>query len=206
MIDNETGITYKKCIKCRQYKPSSEYYASSGGTKDKLMSNCKVCQKEYARKTYKKGSKPPKSTQDAINLLKNNGIPAHPGIGLGMPYVDVVAWGCVPIEAKGSKKYDGQYQFGLTPGQRGTLINQLTDGFIMLIAYDDDRDRVFIVPTDNEWIKDKFRSGVTAICVAIDSNHHNSKSWEHIREYENAYHLIEQARIKLSFEMNTHFA
>lgn len=46
----QRGIIYKQCSKCKQYKPSTEFYPDRTRTPDFLQSYCKECMHQYKTK------------------------------------------------------------------------------------------------------------------------------------------------------------
>lgn len=202
ILDEESGIEYKKCIRCDLIKPINKYYKNYNQSADGLSSYCMDCSKEMSKIYKSQGSKKPRSTQLAKEQLESRGIPTHYGSGVGMPWVDLVAWGCVPIEAKASLKHqDRNFIFRFTPKQKKELLNKIFDGVLMLLCKGKERTRVFIIPANDKWLAKKMLQNAGNISVTLDSSHSNNKNWRYLRKFENAYYLIEQSRIKISNDM-----
>ena len=41
------GIIYKRCSKCKRYKPTTDFYPDRNRTPDYLQNYCKQCTKDY---------------------------------------------------------------------------------------------------------------------------------------------------------------
>lgn len=119
----------KTCNRCKQSKAFTEFYLrsgrESGNEPQHFSSECKDCMKERSRITH---ARPINEAYHAaenivIRKLRDEGIWAQPGKAIASAYVDVVAWGCVRIEVKYSRKTvtaSGavQYKFDTTARQR----------------------------------------------------------------------------------------
>jgi hypothetical protein len=184
----------KKCTKCGVEKEAHEYYACKY-TRDKLQSWCKACTKNKKPPSAEAGS-----TAIARRLLERQGIPCCIGRSVGQSYVDLMAWACVPIEAKASKKTkQGNYHWTFTIRQKEKAL----EGFVVLIALDNSSERVFVVPCESEFMRRYYhkKGKQFAITAAIESTHHNATIWQYLKQYEDAYYHIEEARQRYSKEL-----
>ena len=128
----------------------------------------------------------PESTKQARILLQQAGIPCTTGKAAGYPLSDLAAWGCIPIEAKAATVNSDSLgvTWGLTPRQKQQGFPDNT--FFILIAWDNNQKplKVLVVPI-TEIDTDR------AICVSLLSGHGNRNDLSrHIRDFENAYHLL----------------
>jgi hypothetical protein len=184
----------KQCTKCHENKPREGFY-SCKTTRDGLQSWCIDC-----AKALKPSGEEAPSTALARKLMRERGIPCFTGKIEGRPGYDLAAWACVRIEAKASilrKGYHYRWTLSLKQSKEGF------DGLFFLIAkLPEGGERVFIVPSDVEWIADNYGTKKQqTISVALDSAHGNAKYWRLIKPYENAYHWIETYRIRASEAM-----
>ena len=198
----------KQCTDCAKEgigsKKNSEFYATKRRTRDGLDNYCIKHRNKRSKNSHRNGQIPPESTRYVMKLLKAKGMPVYPASSIGLNYVDLVVFGCVPIEAKKAiRDKNGTYLFYFTYRQKLHLLHELKNGFL-IIYLNDDPDRVFVIPADDKWIDNKFKNNASGIAFVIDSSHGNAKSWRHISQYENAFYLIEEARIKISNEMREH--
>jgi hypothetical protein len=128
---------FKTCSDCGKPKPLSDYYIQSSNGKPEKR--CKKC-KNILSKTYRKSeitSNQNKSgvphEQKLIKKLKAQGIYACSGKRSRTRWVDVVAFGCVAIEAKKGMPFNTQsYLFRFTPKQvkrgiRGDIVAFIID-------------------------------------------------------------------------------
>lgn len=182
MIDPETGIEYKRCTRCKELKPLKQYNRKFG-TDDGKQPICKKCQKIINQIYPRRNSKPPKSTLDVKKKLESLNIPVVYGYNAGISYVDLAAFGFIPIEAKGSnpvKNRLNSYSWGITPRQRKKLKRK---GFAILVA-NGNLKRYFVVPYNDP----HFDTG--RIVARLDSEYGNAKNWRWLKQYENAFDLI----------------
>lgn len=169
----------------------SDFYDHQGKV-DGKNSWCKDCVKELSKQKHE----PPKSTTLGFQLLNSMGIPAHPGSSIGKSFIDIVAWGCIPIEAKYSQEHDsGSYLFGFSQRQK-KCIDELAHGFILLFA-ESNITRVFLIPGGEAWVKNHFKRH-RAISFKTETNRRNAHTWQYIQQWENRFDLLEIARKKYS--------
>lgn len=99
----------KKCATCEKVKPVSEFYFHNHS--GKYTKHCKVCknerQKQYNKRRTNVSGVPHEN--DIIKALKLQGIYACSGKRSRTRWVDVVAFGCVAIEAKLAQVRDHDY-------------------------------------------------------------------------------------------------
>lgn len=194
---------FKICKKCGPpEKPLSEFY--KGAAKDGKDSYCKPCRSLINReqretsKTRTPDQREEKSTHIGRALLSEQGIPCVTGRESGLPWVDLLAWGCVPVEVKFSTPKENnpnKFVWGFTPRQ---LINGFS-GIFLFIAMGRDEVRSFVIPCDVPWLtKANRRPKTVAVSVTIGARHFNAKNWDRLQPYENAYHIIEEQRVRLS--------
>lgn len=194
-----------KCPKCQKTKPNSDFYVYEHST----SSYCKECMRLYSNGRREK-KKEPRSTRDVRKLLNQQGIPCTTGRAIGHKWMDLAAWGCIPIEAKGAEIQPSVY--GCEKLQWAFTAKQVDRGFpphglFVFIAYRNEFvDRVFIVPMGETWVykhdkpSSKRRWGKTkrSLTITVGSNHGNASLWSKIQPFEDAYYLVESARIKYS--------
>ena len=182
----------KPCTKCKAEKSESEFYQARH-TSDGLHSWCKECVKQLSKNTDGNSSfrRPrAKSSDIAKTHLRANGIPVCTGTSMGVPYVDLMAWACVPIEAKMAKQsHPNRFTWTFTPGQFRKL-----EGFIIFIADFDDYKRILVIPAGHEMFDDKKTDGGSkSFSVTFESKDLRSR-WDDVAQYEDAYWQIENAR------------
>jgi hypothetical protein len=134
----------KICRKCKVEKPEGEFYKHTDSP-DGLDRWCKVCRYADTRAREARGKeKMPWSTERAIRLLSDNGIPATVGYLVGKPRKDIVVYGYLSVEAKSAVPHrPGSYIFGLTKAQRVERCD-----YYVLICHD--TERAFVVPGESE--------------------------------------------------------
>lgn len=123
-----TSTVSKSCVSCKQEKPLSEFYVRSGVDNPTdpghYNSECKDCLKERSKNTKHLDPMQPRTKTEilAIDYLRANRFPVHPGKAVHAADVDVVVWGHVWVEVKYAKfKIHGNhyaYQFNTTPKQQ----------------------------------------------------------------------------------------
>lgn len=182
----------KTCTKCHEEKQDEEFYQSKR-TSTGLTAWCKECTKELSRQRGKNGKRQARSTKAVLRLLWRNGIPAFADRRIIGPWIDIVAWGCVPVEAKlASESGTNKFVWTFSPGQLQEL-----EGFIVLVAYfSRKKRRVLVLPTTaipEEKIEN--HDGSRSICVTFDSFHPNS-NWPVLRYFEDRFDLIDNARLE----------
>lgn len=198
----------KECTHCHQTKAGTEFYKCDR-TQDGLHSWCKACHRELARASKSRvGVTTEPSTIAVLEELKRRGIPAAPGRGFGMPYVDLVAWGCVPIEAKTSEpanRKEGLYMWHFNKGQREKWFNGL---LIFVCKYNDGHSRFFVVPADEirlkEYIvRDDRETLYVNLNVGTFRKNANQELYRWFMEYEDAFDLIEEYRLLASNDLQS---
>ena len=179
----------KTCRVCGQVKKKSEFYKAKGSA-DGRDSRCKVCFRVYERARDKGKAKPALSTRLCQAILAERGIPASTSKPKELAWVDLIAWGCIPIEAKLSRENgrDNSFTFMLTPDQKERGFG-FDWGFVVMMACYPEKIRTFIIP-----VQEIARSSVS---VTIGSQHANSR-WPWFRVYENRFDFIENARHEYS--------
>lgn len=180
----------RKCIRCLEEKPVDQFYfiKARGG----YDSYCKECKIKMSAENYKKGSEMARSTKVVLDKLKELGIPAGPGAWFEQKWVDIVAYGFINIEAKGStlrykngkklaEKYNepGYYQFVFSKYEKSVE----RKGFVILVTYEEPK-RFFVIP-----YSDPLVSQVNAVSVKLDSDHPKSFK-KRLEAFENRFDLI----------------
>jgi hypothetical protein len=167
-----------------QLKLESEFYIRRNA-KDGLDPWCKDCRRADNIKRNATGHSEPISTKLVRDALAERGIPVTIGRYVGMPWVDIAAYGYIPIEAKSAKaRGDGRhnvYTFGFTHSQ----VKSEKRGFVVLIAVGETV-RYFVVPAEHE----VFDINGEKLVLAVDTVRKRSNRWSEIAKYENAFHLI----------------
>lgn len=182
----------KRCTKCKEQKPEMEFYRSKV-TSDGLHSWCVACCKAKSKATQHSDISTPraKSTAFARAYLEKRHIPCCIGRAMGYKFVDLMAWACIPVEAKMAGESDSnKFTWTFTRGQ----FHKLT-GLLLLVADYGNSQRVFIVPVDR--VRDSRKTGnarLNSLCVTLDSEHPNSQ-WNLIKDFEDRIDLIERARL-----------
>lgn len=184
----------KRCTKCKEYKEESDFYKSQVN-KSGLHAWCKACLKKNSQRqgSHQSWKTPTAASTEVVRqLLLDNGIPSCPGTAMNRNKVDLMAWACVPIEAKIARQSKpNQFIWTFTRGQLGKL-----DGLIICIADYGDRKRVLVIPIDRirYSVNEKtVRQG--SLAVTIESFDPRSQ-WPALMEYEDRYDLIEIERLK----------
>lgn len=194
----------KHCTSCDQTKPDAEFY-SNRARKDGLSVYCRPCHRAATQRS-KKGKRiilfreelhP--GTELGKKYLALHGIPSLPGMAAGMPFVDLVAWGCVPIEVKTAHPVAGsRYSWGFTDRQ---LEREFLGEVVMLIAIDgEDNHRVFVVPGSDRRLRKSIQTG--RVTVALDSYDKRSY-WPWLEKFEDRYTIIEEMRLRESLSLIT---
>ena len=170
----------RTCRKCKNAKPDGEFYQRSDSP-DGLDRWCKECRKEDSnfRNTHK-NRKLPYSTEQALKLLSDNGIPVTVGYLVGRPRKDLVAYGYLTVEAKsalGAHNATTGYVFGMTKTQHV----ERCDFYILICK---DIERVFVVPLESHVLNFDTR--------ALYINVHDPQ----LAQFENAYHLIKERALR----------
>jgi hypothetical protein len=107
----------KYCVGCDSVKTVDQFYFHrESGKPEKYCKACKLeRQKKYQRRLAKDSGVP--HEQDIIDKLKSMGIYACSGKKSRSRWVDIVAFGCVAIEAKLGRKKNNTYLFTFTSKQ-----------------------------------------------------------------------------------------
>lgn len=188
----------KTCVRCGQQKDESEFY------KQGTDNYCKPCRLEVNRINYVRRKHLPSGKQGEVStllarkLLLLRGIPTVMG---GNHWADLMAWGCVPIEAKLSHpgEYSNQFTWMFSQRQRSVGYQ---DGLFMFIAQSSESRRVFIVPVDVDWITHPDgRPLHTAVKITLEYAHFNSVYWKLLVPYEDRYDLVEEYRVRVGTEL-----
>jgi len=205
--------TSKYCPGCEQEKTRDKFYQNEGCYRDGLSPYCKVCQRANQKKysSSKHTRREPKSTRRGRTILAAAGIPCTTGKAAGYEWVDLAAWGCIPIEAKGctiTRRNGNQHvHWAFSHKQQN---DGFEDGFFLLLAWFKDDAlpmRSFIVPTSEKWATEHTwsrRYGWTkkgqpkaALGMAIDSRL-GGELWSKLSAFENRFDLIEKKRLEIA--------
>lgn len=168
---------------------------------------CRVCRREINRANYDRrvatgyNSRHPSemSTRLVADTLRAKNIPTVSGNAGDMPYVDLLAWACVPIEAKYSKpQYDGEslkpkFMWSFSPAERRRGFKGL---MIFVAQVDDATARYFVIPADHpDLIGPEGFPSRTAVTVTLNAMD-DKRAWveKTIVQYEDRFDLIEKAR------------
>lgn len=188
----------KRCKKC-EHSFSLERFSKRRDSKDGLDYYCKSCRKQVNKINYEKRKSGLRFAEEPSTLLgrailAQRGIPCVTGYSGGLPHVDLLAWGCVPIDAKMSFPQDDdprKYGWGIRERQIDS------NSLFLCMAITPERIRVFIVPQEQLRIPTRRRTSdkiPTAIRVTFGSDHFNVYAEEMLLRYENRFDLIEKAR------------
>ncbi len=111
---------------------------------------------------------------------------------MGLDKVDLMAWACVPIEAKLARESaPNKFIWTFTQGQLSKL-----DGLIICVADYKNRRRIFIIPAGQVKYSSKQKAERRgSLCVTIDSFDLRSQ-WPVYMKYEDRFDLIELERQK----------
>ena len=201
----------KYCPGCEREKDKAEFYQNRKCYRDGLSSHCKVCQCADSKKSYERGRREPKSTRRARTVLAAAGIPCTTGKAAGYAWVDLAAWGCIPIEAKGCtiKDHNGNqkvlWAFSHKQQREG-----FEDGFFVFMAWFKDDQlpmRSFIVPTSEKWIMNHTwsrrygwaKEGQPKRGLGLVMNSRlGGELWPQFSMFEDRFDLIEQRRIEMA--------
>ena len=199
----------KKCrCPCGVVKPLSEFH-KNGASVDGHQVYCKICHRARVEKAKRHKSRRPWSTRFAKLVLAAHGIYAEPT----GDYVDLSAWGCIPIEAKAAKPAGGdprKFRWVFSPKQRQNGF----DGFVLLVArVSEDELRVFVVPGRDDFLMSRGigdgQRKYGALTVTFDSRQHGPTKGTNEPEllpFEDAFHLIEQERQKIADRLSSEAA
>ncbi len=138
----------KTCATCRKIKPLDKFYFHhSSGKHEKHCKQCKnERQKLYNKKAPRKSGVP--HEQLIIDTLRSKGIYACSGKRSRSRWVDVVAFGCVAIEAKlGREKKSGTYVFSFSQKQIQQGVR--ADLLIFIIQHSDNSIDYHILKSDS---------------------------------------------------------
>lgn len=153
------------------------------------------------------GIREPKSTLLVREKLKREGIPCLAGKLAGFTFIDLAAWGCIPIEAKGAT-FRAKNLFGDLSISWGYSYQQkerwfpVDTIFVFVAIYKDSQEkRYFIVPSTENFLRiGRLKNGriISQSKNALTASENGGYVWEQLLRFEDNYQLIEQARIALS--------
>lgn len=200
----------KRCSGCKQEKTRDEFYQSEQCYVDGLSGYCKRCQRIKSMQSYKAGRQEPKSTRRARAVLTAAGIPCTTGKAAGYAWADLAAWGCIPIEAKGSTITDRngslRVLWGFTHKQQH---EGFEDGFFVFLAWhkgDQLPMRSFIVPTSEKWTTHHVwsrryggrRVGQPKKALGMVIDRLGGELWSKLSVFEDGFDLIEHRRLEIA--------
>lgn len=189
------------CEKCKQWKPRSEFYTRSG-LPHLILNDCKECRKKAWKPSPVPRTVAANPTENlVIERMKWYGIPALPGKALSVHFTDVLAWGCIPVEAKSSTLRDnGKFKFGFSPKQHKERV--LGDVIVLVCQYSD-RNTFHVLPSNHPCFflaSGKHKTGLEFLPGQMEViKHHkrNVMTQGVMDEFEDAWHLIEARRLEL---------
>jgi hypothetical protein len=125
-------------------------------------------------------------------MLLEHGSPSCPGTIMSQNKVDLMAWACVPIEAKIARQSAlNQFIFTFTRGQLTEL-----EGLIICVADFGDHKRTLVIPADKiKYSKKEKADRRGSLTVTFDSFDLRS-AWPDLMQYEDRFDLIEVERQK----------
>lgn len=193
----------KTCTHCHKEKTEEEFYASKNSASG-LQAWCIDCVKQLSRAQGKKGSESfrypvAESTALVRTILAEHGIPSCAGTAMGQNKVDLMAWACVPIEAKLARESGAnQFVWKFTPGQLDKL-----EGLVIFVADYGKQQRYFVMPVSaiKEFPKHQAER-IAGFSLTIGSEHGNSQ-WQSFKDYEDRFDLIEVERQKFENQNNS---
>lgn len=135
------------CKNCGEEKELSDFYFFKRVNGNVPYDLCKTCYKLYTKKNLQKNPESKKTynqdEQQAIDVLRQNGIYATSGKASEFKWVDIAAWGCVRVEVKTSRLHtSGTYRFTFSAIQR---MNRLLADVILLVFISDNEERDYYV-------------------------------------------------------------
>ena len=183
-------LTQRTCRKCGATKPISEFGVMRSNA-DNTDHICKACRREITRSYKGRIKEEPWSTAEARRiLLKFHNIPCVTGSACDKAGIDLMAWACVPIEAKSSKptymsKAGAQtFEFAFSR----TQVNRGIEGLVMLITRLHNKEpEWYLLPGDDGIIV-----GKAHVTVTVDSP--TSPYWKLLQPYYRKIELIEVMR------------
>lgn len=107
------------------------------------------------------------------------------------------AWGCIPVEVHGARvAEDGRVVWYFTRRQR----QQTNSRLLVFVAWHTDEEvDIFLVPsTESELFYRDGSLNRTGLTIAIDSDHHNARNWDWLRDYKDAFFIVENMRREFS--------
>lgn len=200
------------CVLKDQPQPIENFSKRSRG--NGVLSECRACMRERVKQNH--ALRTPKTQPShkteivAISRLHQEGIPALPGKAYHANRVDILVWGCVPMEVKTSTLHATykrpRFQFHLTPAQsqRGLLAE-----LVMFICDYEIRKTFHILPANHPvfYINGHLK---TSVIYCPDHPDAGKKfiDWVTItddimKEYQDRWDLIEQARQKFSEQLRS---
>lgn len=195
-----SSITHKVCKRCGIEKPLTEFYTHSQGRFH--LGECKACRKTHPQKPHNRHAATVPSEINLIAKLRGMGIPAIPGKLLGQKYADVIAWGCVLLEAKASPPHGSQdnpqfiFKFTYKQSEEG-----IRGDLVVLICNHSDYDTYYVLPADTPGF---YRiDGKVKLSLCWTLNSHGSGrppalTDDQMYQAQDAWYLIEQRRLEIS--------
>jgi hypothetical protein len=192
------------CRRCKEDKPISEYYTRSG-LPHLHLKMCKACYRELrklqAQSATSRRRAVVQSEKEIIDLLEGQGIPALPGKALGHQYADIIAWGCVLVEAKYSQlRNDNCFSFSFTPQQRKLGVRG--DLIVLVCDYGDKTTRHVFLASDPifYYLSGNLRGSLTYAPFAKRKRNHANRiglTDALMDEHQNKWELIETIRLNV---------
>jgi len=211
------------CGRCKAELPFDAFYVRKPNNRDDnrptlpghLVSECKSCMRKRADRKRQNPTPPlgPRrhSEEVVIQELARQGIPAMAGkvFRTEFPHVDIVAWGCVMIEAKYAKLIDyrggGLFKFNATPTQKWEGFR--AEIIILLCEWQPKEYSYHVFPVAHPvFYKDgHVKTGFTFTPGALEAKKHGNNRVVMIQpimdEYEDRWDLIEGERLRISAEV-----
>jgi hypothetical protein len=165
------------CCTCKVDKSISEFYRRSDRY---VCGECKSCMKLRSKRQTAQVNKDyqvpfVESEKMAIEYLNSKGIPALPGKTIRHSFVDIIAFGCIGVEVKYSKRdvdrRFGKFYFATTPSQQK---NGFRAHVVMLICdYEPQRTyHIFDVKYPAFYIGGRLKTGFTFTPGAYEALKH----------------------------------
>jgi len=141
----------KYCVGCDSVKTVNQFYFHRDtGKPEKYCKSCKIKKQNTYKKHKVKVSGVPHE-QEIIEKLKSIGIYACSGKKSRSRWVDIVAFGCIAIEAKLGKKKNNGYFFTFTSKQ---VEDGIRGDVIIFMIENDNQTLFYILRTDNPILYD----------------------------------------------------
>ena len=192
---------YKYCRDCDTTKPVSEFYPKyDTKVKGKFLSYCIDCHKERAKISRLGGVRTPKHEIKLLMELKKNGVHALSGTDFNIyPFVDIVCWGCVRIEARASRLHsDHRYNFKI-----GKVDRKIPHSDLICLICDNGEQSTFHLFELNHPVFFDNNQYKTGVSYMPDKYAKHRKNKLYLGDYLMSQHLdnwdlIEQKRIEIS--------